>query len=67
MTRHRPILNRRRSLTDGDDIGYLTSSIALPAGLFGPADRALGSKVQKKLFLKHTAGLNKQASIDCLV
>ena len=59
MTRHRPVFNRRRPLTDGDEIRDLPSSIAVPARLFGAADRALGSKGLKKLFLKHTAGLNK--------
>ena len=59
MTRHRPVLNRRRSLTDGDDIRDLTSSIAFPTRLFGSKDRPLRSKMLKQLFLKHTAGLNK--------
>jgi hypothetical protein len=59
MPRHRPILNRRRSLTDQDHVLDLAMGTAFLGCLFGPANRALGSKVLKKLFLKHTAGLNK--------
>ena len=59
MTRHRPIFNRRRPLTDGNEIRDLPSSIAFPARLFGAADRPLRAKMLKKLFFKHTAGLNK--------
>jgi hypothetical protein len=59
MTRHRPILNRCRSLTDRDHVLDLTMGAAFLGCLFGAAHRALGSKVLKKLFLKHTAGLNE--------
>ena len=59
MTRHRPIFNRGRALTDRYDIGDLPAAIVFPGCVYGSADRALRSKVLNKLLLKHTAGLNE--------
>src|ERR1035441_3088312 len=59
MTRHRPIFNRCRSLTDRDDILDLSPPIAIRVRPLRSADRSLRSKVAKQLFLKHPAGLNK--------
>src|ERR1700687_1634154 len=67
MARHRPIINRCRSLTDRDGILDLSPSIAMETRLFRSTDRALRSKMAKQLFLEHAAGLDKQAAIDGLV
>jgi hypothetical protein len=62
MTRHRPIINGSRTFTDRDHVRDLTMVTTFLSCLFGPAYRALRSKVPKQLFLKHTAGLNKQTA-----
>src|SRR5450759_5198749 len=60
MARHRPIVNRCRSLTDRDDILDLSPSIAMETRMFRSTDRALRSKMAKQLFLEYPAGLNKE-------
>ncbi|MET4391626.1 hypothetical protein ABIB73_007417 [Bradyrhizobium sp. F1.4.3] len=65
MTRHRPIFNRRRSLTDSDDILDMPRFIAMRVN--GATHRALRSKMAKQLFLEHAARLDKQAAIDGFV
>jgi hypothetical protein len=47
MTRHPPIFNRRRPLTDRDEIRNLPSSIAIQARSLRSADRPLRSKMAK--------------------
>ena len=67
VTRHRPIFDRGRALTDRHHVPDLTPANAFPARLFRASDRALRPKMLKQLLLKHTAGLNKQTAIDRLV
>ena len=67
VTRHRPIFDRGRALTDRHHVRDLTPANAFPARLFRASDRALRPKMLKQLLLKHTAGLNKQTAIDRLV
>src|SRR5664279_321721 len=62
MTRHRPIFNRCRAVTDRDDILDLPPSIANEARPFRSTDRALRPKIAKQFLLKHPAGLNKPVS-----
>src|SRR5664280_1914629 len=59
MTRHRPIFNRCRSLTDRDEILDLSPSIAIETRPLRSTNRALRPKMAKQLLLKHPAGLNK--------
>src|SRR6476620_12226442 len=59
MARHCPIFNRRRSLTDCDDILDMPPSIAIRINRLGATHRALRSKMTKQLLLEHPAGLNK--------
>ena len=67
VTRHRPIFDRGRALTDRHHVRDLTPANAFPVRLFRASDRALRPKMLKQLLLKHTAGLNKQTAIDRLV
>ena len=67
VTRHRPIFDRGRALTDRHHVRDLIPANAFPARLFRASDRTLRSKMLKQLLLKHTAGLNKQTAIDRLV
>src|SRR6202021_1983126 len=60
MARHRSIFNCCRALTDRDGILDLSPSIAVKTCLFRSTDRALRSKMAKKLFLKHSPSLNKE-------
>src|SRR5712671_4279374 len=59
MARHCPIFNRRRSLTDRDDILDMPPSIAIRINRLGATHRALRSKMAKQLFLEHAACLYK--------
>ena len=67
MTRHRPIFNRCRSLTDRYEVLDSPRFQAIRVHTLCSTDRAFGSKVTKQLFLKNPAGLNKETAIDRLV
>jgi hypothetical protein len=54
-----PIFNRRRSLTDWDDILDMPPSIAIRVNRPGATHRALRSKMTKQLFLEHATCLYK--------
>ena len=61
------VLDGGRTFPDRDRILDLTKPVALQAGMTGAADGACCPQVRQQLFLQHTAGLDKQASVDRLV
>jgi hypothetical protein len=62
MAGHRPVFNRRRSLTDRDDILDMPPPIAIRINRLGATHRALRSKMTKQLFLEQATCLYKQTA-----